>query len=278
MARCRSYLQGLALCVTVLLLVSGVVMIGVGFSTIDGNILVAELFDQLSSSDGLLVLQVFGPITVVLSVVGICAASLDLKPLLLVFSVLIFVEFVAVMVVASPLVQVQAQMDSEVDEVFLNVTPLHRAEPYIQSELKKLQASDSCCGLRRFEDWENQLPVSCLCNNAYESFFLSHSSQSSNSNSEGSCVSVDNVLTSAKPQVTDKLWVHTKPCGPILKSYLSFPIKLRIGIISAFATITMAAIALCLVLGLEAYWRTPPVETTVDDFNRVTYEPKPSLT
>ncbi|KAF3859690.1 hypothetical protein F7725_022089 [Dissostichus mawsoni] len=64
------------------------------------------------------------------------------------------------------------------------------------------------------------------------------------------------------------LWVHSEPCGPILKSYLSFPIKLRIGIISAVATLTMAAIALCLTLGLEEYWKKPPVETTVDDFNR----------
>jgi len=108
-----------------------------------------QLFDQLSTSDGLLVLQVFGPITVVLSVLGVCAASLDYKPLLLVvrvmnthtfvllihkddpgwhrditqtrgseltcssllqFSTLIFVEFVALTVVASPLVQVQAQV------------------------------------------------------------------------------------------------------------------------------------------------------------------------
>ncbi|TMS02586.1 hypothetical protein E3U43_020566 [Larimichthys crocea] len=152
MARCRSYLRGLSICVTVLLMASGVVMIGVGFSSIDGNIPVAE-------------------------------------------------------------------MDSEVDEVFLNVTPLHRAERYIQTELNKLQNS-----------------------------------------------------------VTDKTWVHSKPCGPILKSYLSFPIKLRIGIISAFATIAMAAIALCLALGLEKYWKKPPVESTVDDFNRVKYEPKPSLT
>lgn len=30
-----------------------------------------------------------------------------------------------------------------------------------------------------------------------------------------------------------------QPCGPILKSYLSFPIKLRIGIISAFTTIAV---------------------------------------
>lgn len=33
------------------------------------------------------------------------------------------------------------QMDSAVEEVFLNVTPLHRAERDIQSELNKLQAS-----------------------------------------------------------------------------------------------------------------------------------------
>ncbi|TWW64915.1 hypothetical protein D4764_22G0005620 [Takifugu flavidus] len=192
-----------------LLVVSGVVMIGVGFSSGDGNTPVAELFDQLSSSDGLLVLQVFGPLTVILSLMGICAATLDLKLLLLVFSVLALVEFVALMVVAAPLVQVEAQMDGAVDELFLNVTPLHRADPYIQRELNKLQLS---------------------------------------------------------------------PCGPILKNYLSFPIKLRIGIISAFATITMAAIALCLALALEEYWTKPPVEVRVDDFNRVTYEPKPSLT
>lgn len=43
-----------------------------------------QLFEQLSTSDGLLVLQVFGPITVVLAVLGICAAAADYKPLLLV--------------------------------------------------------------------------------------------------------------------------------------------------------------------------------------------------
>ncbi|XP_031152781.1 23 kDa integral membrane protein-like isoform X1 [Sander lucioperca] len=272
MARCRSYLRGLAICVTVLLLVSGVVMIGVGFSSVEGNIMVT----QLSSSDGLLVLQVFGPITVVLSVLGICAASLDHKPLLLVFSALIFVEFVAMMVVASPLVHVQAQMGGVVDEVFLNVTPLHRAESGIQTKLNKLQASDSCCGLRSFEDWENQLPVTCFCTPPASD--LQQSSQSANSSSEGRCVMVGPNFYPPDQQPTEKLWVHSEPCGPILKSYLSFPIKLKIGIISAFATITMAAIALCLTLGLEEYWKTPPVETTVDDFNRVKYKPKPSLT
>lgn len=43
----------------------------------------SQLFEQLSSSDGLLVLQVFGPLTVFLSVLGVCAATLDLKLLLL---------------------------------------------------------------------------------------------------------------------------------------------------------------------------------------------------
>ncbi|XP_054480911.1 uncharacterized protein LOC129112722 [Anoplopoma fimbria] len=206
---------------------------------------------------------------------GVCAASMDLKTLLMVFSALIFVEFVALMVVASPLVQVQAQMDGAVDEVFLNVTPLHRVELYIQSELNKLQASDSCCGLRSFEDWENQLPVTCLCTlPAAEQ----PSSQSDDYSSEGPCVKVGTDLHPPTSQASGHLWVHSEPCGPILKSYLSFPIKLRIGIISAVATITMAAIALCLTLGLEEYWKKPPVETTVDDFNRVKYQPKPCLT
>ncbi|KAM9328248.1 uncharacterized protein KZ484_019584 isoform 2-T2 [Pholidichthys leucotaenia] len=275
MAGCRTCLRGLAICVTVLLLVSGMVMIAVAFSSIDGNIPVAELFEDLSSSDGLLVLQVFGPVTVVLSILGISAASLDRKPLLLLFSALIFVEFVALMVVASPLVQIQAEMDSAVNDLFLNVTPLHKAEPYIQRELNKLQASESCCGLRSFEDWENNLPDSCICTPPASD--QEHNSQPDNSISDEACVigSSDHYTTATR--ASNKSWVHSKPCGPILKRHLSFPIKLGIGIISAFATIMITAIALCLALGLEKYWKRPPVETTVDDFNRVKYQPKPSL-
>ncbi|XP_024858265.1 tetraspanin-10-like isoform X2 [Kryptolebias marmoratus] len=254
--------------------VVGVVMIGVGFSSIDGSVPVAELFDQLSISDGLLALQVFGPITVVLSALGLCAATSNYKPLLLLFSALIFVEFVALMIVASPLVQVQTQMDSSVEDVFLNVTPLHRAETYIQTELEKLQTSDSCCGLRSFKDWENQLPVSCSCELPVSDSDLR--SQIRNSSTDASCVMVDG-LQLLKPRTSTQIWVHSKPCGPILKSYLSFPIKLRIGIISTLATILITAIVLCLVLGLEERWTSPPVETTVDDFNRVKYQPKPSL-
>lgn len=40
----------------------------------------------------------------------------------------------------------------------------------------------------------------------------------------------------------------------------------------------VAAFALCLALALEEYWTKPPAEVRTDDFNRVTYEPKPSLT
>ncbi|XP_041636246.1 uncharacterized protein LOC121505204 isoform X2 [Cheilinus undulatus] len=247
MAGCRSYLRGLSICVTVLLLVSGVVMIGVGFASIEGNTPVAELFDQLSSSDGVLELQVFGPVTVILSVLGICAAVLDFKPLLLV-------------------------MDSTVEDLFLNVTPLHKLDPYIQGELGKLQASDSCCGLRKYEDWGNQIPTSCLCKTPDKH----PSSLRANSSSEGSCMMVDqNPLTAPEKET---LWVHSDPCGPILKRYMNFPIRLRIGVISAFSTIAVTAFALSLALGLEKYWRTPPVVRTVDDYNRVKYQPKPYQT
>ncbi|KAJ0057019.1 hypothetical protein NL108_000854, partial [Boleophthalmus pectinirostris] len=211
--------------------VSGMLMITVGFTSIDGNKPVAKLLDQLSSSDGLLVLQVLGPITVVLSLLGLCAASLDIKPLLLLFSALILVEFVALIVVASPLIQIQAQMDSAVEDVFLNVTPLHKAETYIKQELSKLQASESCCGLRSFEDWEDQPPASCLCTPPTP--FTSSLSTDVHNTSSVDCM----LAVSETYRVPLKTWVHSKPCGPILKSYLSFPIKLRIGIISAVTTI-----------------------------------------
>lgn len=52
-------------------------------SDFSGGFSPSQLFER-SSSDGSLVLQVFGPLTVILSVMGICAATLDLKLLLLV--------------------------------------------------------------------------------------------------------------------------------------------------------------------------------------------------
>lgn len=268
MARCKSYLRGLDICVTVLLMVSGVLMISVGFSSIDGNKPVATLLEQLSSSDGLLVLQVLGPITVILSLLGLCAASLDLKPLLLLFSALTFVEFVALIITASPLIEVQAKMDSAVEELFLNVTPLHQADTFIKQEMDKLQASESCCGLRSFEDWGGRMPGSCICTPPPH---VPSASPQSNVSSVDSCVLWETT------SVAYGSWVHAKPCGPILKSYMNFPIKLRIGIISAVTTITLTAIALSLALGLEKHWRSPAVESTVDDYNRVKYQPQPYL-
>ncbi|KAM4615577.1 23 kDa integral membrane protein-like [Polymixia lowei] len=279
MAKCRSYMRGLSISFNVLLLVFGVVMMGVGFFSGYSNSQPAEL-DQWTSSHGLLVLRVFGPVTVVLSVLGICAATTDIKPLLLVYSVLMFVEFIALMVVASPLVQVQAQIDSVLEEMFLNVTPLYRAEPQFQAELNKLQASDSCCGLKSYADWEEDLPASCHCSPApsLPTSPWSRYPQPGNSSSDGPCVWAGGDLKPRSSLRPEEVWVHSKPCGPILKRHLIFLLKVSIGVISAFATVMMAAMALSLVLGLEEYWRTPPVETTVDDFNRVKYQPKPSLT
>ncbi|XP_061814921.1 uncharacterized protein [Nerophis lumbriciformis] len=236
MTGCRTYLRGLDISVTALLLVSGVLMIGVGFSSIDGGVPVAELFEQLSSTDGSKVLQVFGPITVLLSLLGLCAAALNLRILLLLFCAVAFVELVAVTVASSPLLHLQAQMDGAMDEVFFNVTPLHKAEPYIQQELIKLQTWESCCGLTGYGDWEMPLPDSCLCAPAR--------------------ASAREPCTPVTPVTFQETWVYSKPCGPVLKNHVNFPIKLRIAIISTYATLAMAAIVVSLALGLHKHFKS----------------------
>ncbi|XP_077399787.1 uncharacterized protein LOC144034704 isoform X2 [Vanacampus margaritifer] len=219
MARCRSHLRGLDICVTLMLTVCGVVMIAVAFSSVDVSVPVAELFEEVSSRDGLLVLEVFGPLTVLLSLVGVCAAALDFRTLLLLFSGMMFVEFVSMLVASSPLVQLQVEVDAAVDEAFVNVMPLHLADPYVRDQMDKLQAQDACCGLRGPNDWGAQLPASCFC-------------------VPDSLPSHDPCTLATAPEVRET-FVHSKPCGPILKSHVSFPIKLRIGIISTFATLAV---------------------------------------
>ncbi|KAK0140343.1 Tetraspanin-7 [Merluccius polli] len=118
--------------------------------------------DQYASTQGLLVLRGFGPVTVVMAVLGLCATA-HTRPLLLLYSLVVLVVFVALMVVSAPLVQVLTQVELGMEDLFVNVTPLYRADVQLQTPLKEVQMSESCCGLKGFSDWREQLPVSCSC-------------------------------------------------------------------------------------------------------------------
>ncbi|XP_062339205.1 CD63 antigen-like [Osmerus eperlanus] len=247
MAGGRIYVRGLCITVNVLLLIFGgfLLIVSLAYSlkqTIE--------LEQRDASLGVLVFNAFGPLTVLLSIVGVYAAYKDRKWVLILYAGCLTVEWIALIIIAVPLIHVQPKI---LEDRFENVVPLYNADANIQRELNKLQAWDQCCGLQGYSDWEDQIPESCLC------------VQQTNS-SDSPCQAVEiYILHNETRRETQELHVHTKPCGPILKTHMDFLIQVMIGLISAFATIMIAAIVLSLVLGLEKMWSSSSGEATLND-------------
>ncbi|KAM6986372.1 23 kDa integral membrane protein-like [Aplochiton taeniatus] len=160
MANCRTYMRGLCISFNVLLLMFGVLMIVVGFTS---SIKHPTELEYWTNTHGVYLLKIFGPITVFLSVLGAYAAVTDRKPVLILYAVLMSIMFIALITIAAPLIGVQSQLDQALKELFKSAVPLHTAEPQFQTELKKLQTTDACCGLQNYTDWGEQVPASCLC-------------------------------------------------------------------------------------------------------------------
>ncbi|KAL0967237.1 hypothetical protein UPYG_G00249600 [Umbra pygmaea] len=233
----------------------------------------APEFEKQSTQHEMYILNMFGPITVIFSVMGGYAAYRDRCILLILYVAFMTCEFIAIVIVAVPMLSSQPKMEEILDKRFESVPPLHNADPKVQRELNKLQASDQCCGLRSHSDWGCHIPISCYCPK------LPPDSM------DVLCETVKVGLQNTVPNNTNgknttglshKLWVYSKPCGPILKGHMNFLIKVMIGFISTFATIMISVIVLSVALVVI---QPPSLETPIQaSLDRVKYQLSPLAT
>ncbi|KAK6292352.1 hypothetical protein J4Q44_G00369360 [Coregonus suidteri] len=268
----RTYVRGLCITFNVLLLVSGVFLFVVGVSYSFQH---PPEFDHRSTLHEMYVLNVFGPITVLFSILGGYAAYKDKRILLILYAVFMTCEFIAIVIITVPMVRAQPKMEEILDRRFHSVTPLHDTEPQFQRELNKLQASDQCCGLRGHSDWGCHIPLSCYC-----------PLPPPDDSVDGGCETVNPGLQNTMPDcqnnnthgqtttsVSQERWVYSKPCGPILKRHMILLIQIMIGFISTFTTTMIAAIVMSLVLlALQLRSTEPPLNNSLD---RVKYQLSP---
>ncbi|XP_031671108.1 uncharacterized protein LOC109876570 isoform X3 [Oncorhynchus kisutch] len=243
----RTYTRGLCITFNVLLLVSGVFLFVVGVSYSFQH---PPEFDHRSTLHEMYVLNVFGPMTVLFSILGGYAAYRDKRILLIL-------------------------MEEILDRRFQSVTPLHDTEPQVQRELNKLQASDQCCGLRGHSDWGCHIPLSCYCPPQPPDNSLDSLCETVNLGLQNTMLDCqrNNTHGQTTTSVSQERWVYSKPCGPILKRHMNFLIQIMIGFISTFVTIMIAAIVMSLVvLALQIRSTEPPLNDSLD---RVKYQLSP---
>ncbi|XP_036812494.1 tetraspanin-3 isoform X2 [Oncorhynchus mykiss] len=184
-------------------------------------------------------------------------------------------EFIAIVIIAVPMLRAQPKMEEILDRRFHSVTPLHDTEPQVQRELNKLQASDQCCGLRGHSDWGCHIPLSCYCPPLPPDNSLDILCETVNLGLQNTMLNCqhNNTHGQTTTSVSQERWVYSKPCGPILKRHMNFLIQIMIGFISTFATIMIAAIVMSLVvLALQIRSTEPPLNDSLD---RVKYQLSP---
>ncbi|KAJ8008832.1 hypothetical protein DPEC_G00082520 [Dallia pectoralis] len=228
-------------------------------------------FDQQSTLHEMYVLNAFGPITMLFSILGGYAAYRDKRILLILYVAFMTCQFIAIVIVAVPMVSAQREMEEILDRRFDSVPPLYDTEPQVQMELNKLQASDQCCGLRGLSDWGCHIPLSCYCPQLPPDYSFNGLCETVKSNCQFNNTSGQTTTT-----MLQELWVYSMPCGSILKRHMNIQIQIMMGVISTFATIMIAVIVLSLVLLIL---QPDSAEPALDDsLDRVKYQLRPLAT
>ncbi|XP_070785449.1 uncharacterized protein [Enoplosus armatus] len=111
-----------------------------------------------------IVLYIGGSVTMVIAILGAYGAHKKKVMALTVYLVCVLIG-VGLMLRAGVLAAVaRPKLVSLVEERWRSFLPLDQASDDIRNQAEALQTSLHCCGLFSHEDWEGNIPKSCLCN------------------------------------------------------------------------------------------------------------------
>ncbi|XP_070709691.1 tetraspanin-8-like [Pempheris klunzingeri] len=205
------------------------------FAIIGGVVIaLALLFQALTSvnggealegrTTGLVVLYIVGSITLVIAILGAYGAHKESKVSLIMFLVCMVIGSLLMLRAGIPAATVRPQMDAVLEEKFRELLPLDTAREDVKNVAISLQTQLHCCGLFSYEDWEGNIPDSCLCNQEEEM--------------EGKCQSVSyrNIMLRKS--------VYIKTCFPIISHYVLLVTDIMIGVVFTLAALALLGMTL----------------------------------
>ncbi|XP_071383764.1 tetraspanin-8-like [Centroberyx affinis] len=181
-----------------------------------------DLLDGRSSS--LLMLYVIGAVTMVIAILGAYGAHKENKVALIVFLVCMVIGSLMMLKAGVPLAIARPKLEDMMKVRLQQVLPLDKASEDVKTVAENLQSNLHCCGLFSYQDWEDQIPDSCLCNSEEEV--------------EGLCQRVQymNLFQSKS--------VYTQSCFPLIMSFISLGADVCLGVIFTLAILALLGVAL----------------------------------
>lgn len=135
------------------------------------------------------------------------------------------------------------QSESRMEERWLSFLPLDQASDDVKKKAEALQTSLHCCGLLSYEDWQQNIPDSCLCNQEKEE--------------EGKCQTVDygNFLLNL---VRQKKSVFKQNCFPLMLNSATTDANIQLSSVITLLLLTLLGWVLSSLIIYQMFFRRPP--------------------
>ncbi|XP_010746863.2 tetraspanin-8 [Larimichthys crocea] len=111
-----------------------------------------------------IILYIHGSVTMAIGILGACGAHQKNLMVLNAFLVCTVVEVLLMLRAGVYAAEDRPKLEIVVEERWRSFLPLDQASDDVKKRAEALQTSLHCCGLFSSEDWEQNIPDSCLCN------------------------------------------------------------------------------------------------------------------
>ncbi|XP_035003412.1 tetraspanin-8 [Hippoglossus stenolepis] len=182
--------------------------------------------DVEGRTTGLIVLYVLGSVTLIIAVLGAYGAHRENKVCLILFLVCMVVGSLVMLRIGVVAAFARPQLTGFMSEKFRSLLPLDTSSDVVKNMAETMQTQLQCCGFFSYQDWEDNIPDSCLC--------------SSEAEEEGMCQSVSYNLQS----LFQGKRIYTKTCFPIVMQYVLVVVDVVIGIVFSLATLALLGMIL----------------------------------
>ncbi|XP_061524239.1 tetraspanin-8-like [Phycodurus eques] len=220
-------------CVKISLIVSNVFFAIVGGAIICLALLVEAVTRSNDASlegryTGLILLYVVGTVTMAIAAVGAYGAHRQSLPALIVFLVCMVIGTLMMLRVGISLAAVRPELEGVMSDKFRQLLPLDEANEKTKKITNVIQETLQCCGVFSSDDWRQELPDSCLCDEP----------------AEGKCRDVGYNFM----MLQMKKSVFRQPCFPIMVHFVLLTFDIVMGMAFVLATLALLGLTLSSVL------------------------------
>ncbi|KAM8740370.1 uncharacterized protein AB9X84_020238 isoform 1-T2 [Acanthopagrus schlegelii] len=187
-----------------------------------------------------IILYVVGSVTMLIASLGIYGALKENLVALAVnlIGILLMIGAAVLVVFARP------QSESRMEERWLSFLPLDQASDAVKNKAEALQTSLHCCGLLSYEDWQQNIPDSCLCNQEEKE-------------EEGKCQTIDygNFLLNL---VREKKSVFRQNCFPLMLDSATTDANIKLCSVITLLLLTLLGLVLSSLIIYQMFINRPP--------------------